>query len=59
LEPNQSEAIEITLKTGEVVRGALLRFNEGTMTLKICDAQDNFSGEERVIKDKEWIKGID
>lgn len=55
LAPNQSEAVEITLKTGEIVRGALLGCEEGSITLKICDLKDNFSGEIRVVKDSEWL----
>ena len=45
--------VGINLKTGETVRGMLLRYDIYSTTVQPCDAEGNFCGNERVIQNSE------
>jgi len=55
--PDPGAKIEISLKTGEAIRGMLLRYDEENITIQPFDSEDNFLGSERVINHSE-IMGL-
>jgi len=47
------DTITLVLKSGEVVRGMIVSYDEKTTVVREFDANDNFIGERRIIKNDE------